>query len=321
MSIRGFLDSIDLMSDPVSAPNSNSTEIKTSISADFLTELQNVSLLSIGSIIASVIFLICIYLELHFQYNRYFYRKCLREVVDAPQCEDASCEGKLVFLVGKLQFAHPYYLSDPVLPFFEITGSILLKRHVEMLQWSCTGKKSYEKKWSTIPVYNKNTKEFINPTWDPSLCNEILSEELDVYINSFKLCNEAIKLVSLNRSMKTVAPFEIEGSIKGYQVRVDSTYYYLTKNSCQEYEPSIGDYRIKYFYLELGTFVTVLGEYKQGKIERYKNKLLFADAGFVSINTIFERYQNDSDYRQNMVRALGLLGVIVGVIIASASIR
>ena len=147
-----------------------------------------------------------------------------------------------------------------------------------------------------------------------------MSEEPDVYVSEFKLSKEALNLLPINGSMRVVEPLEIECKVRGYKVRTDSVYYYLTKSEENNYEPQVGDYRIRYNYLELGTVVTILGEYKKATIGKYKNRVLFADAGFSSVNKIFEIYRERDKFKQYLVRSLGLLGLIIGVIVSTTSI-
>ena len=115
--------------------------------------------------------------------------------------------------------------------------------------------------------------------------------------------------------MKTIAPLEIENCYKGFSLYTDSFYYYLVQKKVRNYEPQVGDYRIQYSYLELGTFVTILGEYKKGKIGKYKKMVLFADVGLVSVDKIIGNYCNRETLQQNIVRTFGVLGVFVGVIV------
>ena len=129
----------------VSSDNS-SNDIDTSVSTSYLSEIGHISLFGSGFLIVLATLFLYLYLEIRYLYRRFFYKTCLNEVIDAPQSLDSAYEGKLVFLVGKLLVDHPYYLTDPVLPLFETAGSLLLQRHVEMLQWTKNKKNIFEAK-------------------------------------------------------------------------------------------------------------------------------------------------------------------------------
>jgi hypothetical protein len=243
-------------------------------------------------------------------------------VIDAPPNLNPLYEGKLVFLVGKIHVSSPYYLSDPLMPFFDITRSVLLKRHVEMLQWHKNNENIYEKKWCAKPISNYN-KQYTNPIWCEKLKDDIFLDDSDVNVLPFKLCKEAVKMLPVSGSIETVLTNSNE-QVEGYKVSADLSYYYLRQknnyNNTGGLELEVGDYRLRYYFLEVGTYVTVLGEYKNGVIEKYKNKLLFVDAGFVSINTVFERYISEARNRQDEIRALGIVWLVVGVILAASTI-
>ncbi|OMJ89031.1 hypothetical protein SteCoe_8850 [Stentor coeruleus] len=269
-----------------------------------------------------IITLISIYYEIKYQLERKFYKSCLNEVIDAPPNLNPLYEGKLIFLVGKIHLSSPCYLSDPLMPFFDITKWILLKRNVEMLQWYKNNKNIYEKKWCEKPIFNYN-KQYANPIWCEKFKDEIFLDDSDVNVLPFKLCREAVKMLPVGGSKEAVLMNNNEQA-DGYKVSADPSYYYLsqkdTYNNNGGLELDVGDYRVKYYFLEVGTYVTVLGEYKNGVIEKYKNKLLFVDSGFVSINTIFERYISEARYKQNQIRAVGIIWFFVGIIMAASTI-
>lgn len=296
----------------------NSTDPEQSISAQQFPSTELIILILSG--IFGLLFLIWVYYEIRFQLLQRFYKNCLNEVIDAPPNLNPSYEGKLIFLVGKIQLPSPFYLSDPVLPFFEMTGSVFLKRHVEMLQWCKNKRNDFEKRWSAKPI-KTSEKQYENPIWYEQLRDDIFLDESDVNVIPFKLCKEAVKMLPVSRSLNTVSTFLTE-QIEGYKVTADSSYYYLRKfdgkSGIESTDPEVGDYRIRYYVSEVGTYVTILGEYRDGMIEKYKGKLLFVDAGFVSVNTIFERYTSEASFKQNQIRALGVLGLVVGVILAAS---
>ena len=81
--------------------------------------------------------------------------------------------------------------------------------------------------------------------------------------------------------------------------------------------PGIGDYRIKYSSLELGSYATVFGEYSQGSVKKYKNTLLFADIGIVSMDKIIFSILRDESFKQKMVRFFLVAGGIAGIILGT----
>ncbi|OMJ96354.1 hypothetical protein SteCoe_97 [Stentor coeruleus] len=298
--------------------NSTTTGPQTDISEITGTKLVLLAFCGFSLIIT----FIWIYYEIKYKLQKRFYNSCLNEVIDAPPNLNPLYEGKLVFLVGKIHSSSPNYLSDPLMPFFDITNSVLLKRHVEMLQWYKNNENIYEKKWCAKPIINYN-KQYANPLWCEKFKDDILIDNSDVNVLPFKLCREAVKMLPVSGSIKSVLINSNE-QVEGYKVSADPSYYYLsqkdTYNNTENLEFEIGDYRIRYYALEVGTNVTVLGEYKNGVIEKYKNKLLFVDAGFLSINTIFERYISEARCKQDQIRAAGIVWLVVGVILAASTI-
>ena len=294
--------------------------IESSVETGFLSGLDNLPLCSLGLILVSILFLFYLYTELKFQYRSSFFKKCAKEVVDAPNALSPDYEGKLVYLVGKLELHRPCYLSDPLLPFVETTTSVVLKRSVEMLLWHYRRAFNAEMKWSARPLKSVMDAHK-NPQWDPRLENTTIEGEYEVQIFPFHIDKEIIKMIPATGITRTLSlnPGLESGncSLKDYQVYSDSLYYYLSKRNVAEYVPGIGDYRIKYSSLELGSYATVFGEYSQGSVKKYKNTLLFADIGIVSMDKIIFSILRDESFKQKMVRFFLVAGGIAGIILGT----
>lgn len=258
-------------------------------------------------------FVFILYTELRYLYRKYFYKKCLNEVVDGPMCPDPAYEGKLVFLVGKLHTKTPVYLFDPNFPFFEVTGVFLLRRQVEMLQWNNGKKNSLEKVWSGSAIKLKN-RQIQNPTWDFGFKSQNLCENVEVFVSNLRLCGEARKILQKNENFKAITPCQIKEKTMDRFISADGLYYYILKD---EVGLQVGDYRVRYFYLELGNFVTVLGEYKNGRIEKFNNQLIVVENGVVTVELIFARLLEEELFKQNLFRVFGALSLMIGGIIAT----
>lgn len=293
--------------------------IESSVESGFLSDTPNLPIYSIGLILASIFFLAYLYTELKFQYRCYFFNKCNREVEDAPNALSSDSEGKLIYLVGKLQVHGPCFLSDPLLPFVESTSSIMMKRSVEMMQWQSGKSKKKVLKWVKYQVKNQGNKE--NPIWDPRLENKTFEQEYDIQIFPYKISKDTAKMIPITgvvRNSNVNTSRESDCCIlKGYQIYSDCLYYYLSKRRETNFLPQAGDYRIKYFSLELGSYATVLGEYSQGSIKKYRNKLLFAESGIVSMDKIMYKIQRQEAFRQKIMRFLFAAGIVSGIILAS----
>ena len=294
--------------------------IESSVGTGFLLGLNNLPLCSLGLILVSLLLISYLFTELKFQYRSYFFNKCAKEVIDAPNALSPDYEGKLIYLVGKLELHRPCYLSDPLLPFVETTTSVVLKRSVEMLQWHHGHAFKTELKWSAGPLKSVMDTHR-NPSWDSRLENRTIEGEYEVQIFPFHIDKEIIKMIPVTGITRTLSlnPGLESGncSLQDYQVYSDSLYYYLSKRKVAEYVPEIGDYRIKYSSLELGSYATIFGEYSHGSIKKYKNTLLFADTGIVSMDKIICSILRDESFKQKIIRFFLAAGGIAGIILAT----
>lgn len=264
-------------------------------------------------ILSLILILFVISTELRYCYQKHFYKKCLNEVVDGPSCPDPAYEGKLVFLVGKLHTKAPVYLHDPDFQFFEVTGVLLLRRQVEMLQWSKVENKFLDRVWSESSIKLKNN-QVQNPNWDPNFKSRTLDHSFEVFVSNIKLCSEGAKILQKNREFKPICPCQIKERTLDKFISSDGLYYYVRN---EEIGLEVGDFRIRYYYLELGNYVTVLGEYKNGKIEKYNGKLLVVENGVITVEVIFSRLLEEESFRQNLFRVLGALSIMIGGILAT----
>jgi hypothetical protein len=284
-----------------------SSSVDTELILDFYSNVWALIIL----IIAGVMLLAFVYTELRFRYRQYFYNKCLNEVIDAPAELNQNYNGKLVFLVGKLTQNSPVYFYDPVFPYFEITGVGLVKRQVEMYQFRRDSSKNYEKTWNSSPI--KNSQEaFKNPSW--RFKSETLTEEIDLSVSHIKLSKECFGILQEKGCLKPMYPHEICETVGSFHIHSDDVYYYLTQ---EKNELQVGDYRFRYFYLELGNYVTILGEYFNGNVRKFKGSLIFAENGVVSVESIFERMKERNRFSQNVVRVLTVVALLVSFLAAT----
>jgi hypothetical protein len=153
-----FNEEVQSLSEP-SGYTDESTSASTQVSN--FAQSEDLPLFSIGITLTSIAILFGLILELTYQYRKFFFKRCHSDAVDAPNVLSQSYEGKLVYLVGKLQLSCQCFISDPVLPFFEFAEAIRVKRYVEMLQWEKHGK-SFEPGWFPGPL-KTSCKEYKNP--------------------------------------------------------------------------------------------------------------------------------------------------------------
>lgn len=274
----------------------------------------NTSMWGIFCLILSLLLsLLIIFTEIRYCYRKHFYKKCLNEVVDGPTCPDPAYEGKLVFVVGKLHTKAPVYLHDPDFQFFEVTGVLLLRRQVEMLQWAKGENKSLERIWSGSSIKIKNDR-VQNPYWDPNFKSRTLEQKFEVFVSNIRLCSEGSKILQKDREFKPICPCQIKERTLDKFISSDGLYYYVRN---EEIGLEVGDFRIRYYYLELGNYITVLGEYKNGTIEKFNGKLLVVENGVITVELIFTRLLEEESFRQNLFRVLGALSLMIGGVLAT----
>ena len=289
----------------------NDPNVSSSVDTELVLDLYSNIWAIICLVVSSILLLVFVYTELRFRYRKYFYNKCLNEVVDAPSEFDPNYNGKLVFLVGKVMQKSPVYFYDPAFPYFEITGVSLVKRQVEMLQWHRNSNKFYEKVWSSAPII-KNPEVYRNPCWRYQ--SETLTDDIELSVSQIIMSKDCVLALQEKGNLKPMLPYEVHEKLGDSHVCSDEIFYYLKQNK-ENWQ--VGDYRFRYFYLELGNYVTVLGEYCNGRIGKFRGSLVFAEYGVVSAESMIESKKNEDAFNQNVVRAFAALCLLVSTLFAT----
>jgi len=249
-------------------------------------------------------------------------------VIDAPPIIDSGNNGKLIFVAGNLQVGMPFYLQDPFLPIVTVSEALLLKRQVEMYQWQeetiKDGLKAidYKQVWARSQInsshFNSN-EDHHNPDWDPKLQNATFSCQPEAFIGPYRMSREILKKIPIREKLRLVHPTPIYDSLNKYFIYYDETYYYLTIQDALEgeYKPEIGDYRIKYSVLHIGTAVSILGAQDGDTLSRYEGKLLTVESGIISADKLLERKLSNRRTKQYIIRIFSTLLLLIGFILAT----
>ena len=281
---------------------------------------------SIGTGIILVGFCFWLYHEVQYQRLLKLLRKCMWEVKEAPSYLDPQYEGELVYVTGRLQVGQPVYLTDPVLPIVTVSEAILLKRRVEMFQWKeiafkAEGKLRYEYKqqWSGsyLDSHRFGDKSYKNPKWNNNLQNATFQCQPEAYLQNYRMTRQIMKKIPMRERLRVVPPCSTDCKVQNYSVYIDDTYYYLTtrENPQTTYTPMVGDYRIKYSYLGVGTNVSILGEQRADTLVKYKEKLLVVESGMLSADKLLDRKIGNKRFRQYIIRIVGVMFALIGFIL------
>ncbi|CAG9312243.1 unnamed protein product [Blepharisma stoltei] len=268
------------------------------------------------------------YFEWNYQITQKFLNKCLNVVIDAPPIIDSGNNGKLIFVAGNLQVGIPFYLQDPFLPIVTVSEALLLKRQVEMYQWQeetiKDGLKAidYKHVWARSQINSshfKSNEAHHNPDWDPKLQNATFSCQPEAFIGPYRMSREILKKIPIREKLRLVHPTPIYDSLNKYIIYYDDTYYYLTTQEAVEgeYKPGIGDYRIKYSVLHIGTAVSILGAQDGDTLTRYEGKLLTVESGIISADKLLERKLSNRRTKQYIIRIFSTLLLLIGFILAT----
>lgn len=135
----------------------------------------------------------------------------------------------------------------------------------------------------------------------------------------YKLSKELLKKIPMNERLKLVKPSYFCSEIEGFSVYIDESHYYLTKrsNPAEVYTPKVGDYRIKYLYLAVGTNVSMMGAQLSTALEKYKGKLLICESGLLSASKLLSQKKNSKSFRQYIVRVLSLISILIGYVLVT----
>lgn len=133
------------------------------------------------------------------------------------------------------------------------------------------------------------------------------------------MSREILKKIPIKEKLRLVHPTPTYESMNKYTIYFDDTYYYLTFQETFEgdYLPVIGDYRIKYSVLHIGTAVSILGSQDGDSLSRYENKLLTVESGIISADKLLERKLSNRRTKQYIVRIFSILLMLIGFILVT----
>jgi len=291
--------------------------------SSFLKEEKCLSpLFLVGSGILFVSLCVCLYYEVRYLVYKRFLKKCKREAREASSYLDPDLEGKLVYVTGRLQVSPPVYLTDPTLPVVTVSQAFLLKRTVQMYLWKETlgnenSKSEYFPGWSSYHIDSGRFQNpvYCNPSWDQTLQNAVFKIQPQTYLQSYKLTKEVMKKIPIKQKLKKLRPSENPGPVDGFCVYIDNEYFYLSNKKKTPYTPEVGDYRIKYSYLDLDTSVSILGEQRGNTLKKYRGKLLEVARGNLTLSALIENKLSAKRFRQYIVRIGALISSVIGFIV------
>jgi hypothetical protein len=236
-------------------------------------------------------------------------------------------EGQLMYVTGQLQTMTPVYLTDPTLPIVAVSDALLLKRNVEMFQWVETkaarfGSVVYKAEWLPASVNSAKFKqpfEHFNPQWSEQLKKATFYFEHDIYLAPYRLTKEIMKKIPIRQPLKVVPPHINNVKVPGFSLYVDQKYYYLTAQTKKDmlYSPSVGDYRISYTYLPVGTYVSIMGQQEGDTLKRYKERTLIVESGLLSAKNMLDAKKSSLAVKQYILRALMLTLLMISIILVT----
>lgn len=256
-----------------------------------------------------------------------FFKSMLWTVKESTSDLRKSNEGQLMYVTGQLQTITPVYLTDPHLPIVAVSDALLLKRNVQMFQWVETkssqfGQVLYKAEWLNASVNSAKFKlpfEHYNPKWSEQLKKSTFYFEHDIYLPPYRLTKEIMKKIPIRQSLRVVPPHANNVKIPGYSVYVDQKYYYLTSNTKKEftYNPAIGDYRISYTYIPVGTYVSIMGQQETDTLKRFKGRILIVESGLLSAQNMIDAKRRSLSVKQYILRALLLILIMISIILVT----
>lgn len=274
-------------------------------------------------LIISLSLLICI--EWKYQKAVGFIESMLWSVKESTSDLRKCNEGQLMYVTGQLQTMTPVYLTDPHLPIVAVSDALLLKRNVQMYQWqeiksSNVGQVVYKAEWLSASVNSAKFKqpfEHLNPEWSQQFKKATFYFEQDIYLSPYRLTKEIMKKIPIRQTLKLVPPHVNNVKIPGYSIYVDQKYYYLTSNTKKEftYNPVVGDYRISYNYISVGTYVSIIGQQDADTLKRYKGRVLIVESGLLSAQNMLDAKRSSLAVKQYILRALMLILLMISIIL------
>ncbi|MCB1469723.1 MAG: TMEM43 family protein [Rhizobiaceae bacterium] len=245
-------------------------------------------------------------------------------------------EGKLVHVTGDVETWH-----KPTDQTFGITAEgIRLERKSEMYQWKETSKSdvkeelggaeetvttySYSKVWNDRPI---DSARFKNPAGHDNPPMEIRSQKFQVPeagLGAFELSQRLMSMIGGARDV-SISPdltSAIETAYSGTKrVAVADGRIYLGFNSTQ---PVVGDYRISYRLVPLGT-VSVIGKQSGHGFQTYQTQagdaLLMIETGNLPADQMFESAQSANTVMTWILRVVGVVFLWIGFALLMSPLR
>ncbi|MCO5069831.1 MAG: TMEM43 family protein [Rhizobiaceae bacterium] len=245
-------------------------------------------------------------------------------------------EGRLVHVTGDVETWH-----KPTDQTFGITAEgIRLERKSEMYQWKETSKSdvkeklggaeetvttySYSKVWNDRPI---DSARFKNPAGHDNPPMEIRSQEFQVPeagLGAFELSQRLMSMIGGARDV-SISPdltSAIETAYSGTKrVAVADGRIYLGFNSTQ---PAVGDYRISYRLVPLGT-VSVIGKQSGHGFQTYQTQagdaLLMIETGNLPADQMFESAQSANTVMTWILRVVGVVFLWIGFALLMSPLR
>ena len=240
---------------------------------------------------------------------------------------DASRDGMLIHVVGPVETQER--LRDP--EFGIVSTGVRLDRKAEMYQWIETSKSetrkkvgggeetvttySYDMGWSDRP---QDSSQFKQPGGHSNPPMEVRGERYVVSsanLGAFDLSQRVLGMIGGAQKVQ-LSPDQtdaIQHAVgAGMKVNVTNGLIYLGSNP---QEPRLGDYRVSYELVPLGT-ISVVGRQSGSGFDPYQTQagdaLLMVENGSVAAQQMFEDAMASNTVITWIVRIVGLIFLIVG---------
>ena len=236
-------------------------------------------------------------------------------------------EGRLVHLSGVVTTTEK--LADP--EFGILADGVRLVRKVEMYQWKETSKTetkkklgggeeklttySYSREWSTRPI---DSASFKQPDGRNNPHMEIHQKDMliaQAELGAFSLGEDVLDRIGEREPLRVEANRlgQVRAAYSGAKtVNVVDGSIYLGD---QPQSPGVGDYRISYELVPLGT-ISIVGQQAGDTLTRYQtaagDRLLLVSSGNVPADQMFAQAQSVNTVVTWVIRGVGLVLVFVG---------
>ncbi|MBR1620170.1 hypothetical protein IJ674_09800 [bacterium] len=193
--------------------------------------------------------------------------------------------------------------------FTHAVKTIVLERKVKMFQWDervKDDKRVYEKKWSQDPINTKNfeDKTYVNP---PFPVESKTTYSTSAMFGQYHIAEEQLKQVNAEDDYMGLFPKA------GYTI-LKNQYF----NGKDIKNPQVGDVLITYRYTKSGEPFSIIGQQNGDTIVPMPYKLTpiyIQYKGDLSTEQMIKRFKSDNFVTTNIVRLVGLLILIFGIVL------